>query len=619
MTTINLRKFNLAQDWWKASILMALLIGVLFAGGYAASQGAQVSLSFDIQAQIKEIEDRLDAPVNSSLAGMQKPYTEIISMVDSYYVRQNGTDGRLILPYSTNKTKVQEMSLGNVTTGSVYLKEMTLASGLTYGTTVLVIQQYQGQLSYYSNSALVYTVKAGSLNATVLYAGILNASTNYVQTYRLLVENGTSFPSSPSSGYIFFRTDWNLLTFYNGSAWTNCTTGSVDDLTVYLLKDGSRALTGNWNVGGSYGVYGATWLNATQMNAYTFYLDGQPLGWVQPYSFLIDYNASSGLYRSWHGANSTLASQSSNASAVINNAFGNLTSGRTWQETVFLKGNFSIDSPLLIRNFTELVIDGELWASASMEAMIECYDDTSFQYITVEGGILHGNKDFGVVCGGINFSTSGDSSFLTIKNVDVYYTESTSVHVQKSVAALIDDVNVLYCDDVGFNFSIVSDSKIIGIGTTSVALENVYLSYCQTSYFGDWYLGGSSNGDAQFFIVGSDNNEFSDIRTDNTYTHGVRLSQSDYNTFSNFHITEPIVAVKAAFWLQASFNNTASNFVIQKRGSAQTWYLGVYESDGSDMNLYSNFVINDCDTFCVTGLGGNSSLVHSIQNGVYVP
>jgi parallel beta-helix repeat protein len=419
--TINLRNFNLAQDWWKASILISLVIVSLFAAGWAASQGATVSYNVEIQAKIEAeiqyIQDRLDTPVNSSLSGLQKPFTEIIAMVDSYYCRQNGTDARLILPYSTNKTYIEQQSIGNVTTGSIYLKEMTLASGLTYGSTVLIIQQYQGQLSYYSNSALIYTVKAGSLNATVIYAATLNASTNYIQAYRLLVENGTSFPSSPSSGYIFFRTDLNAIYFYNGTDWTACAIGgaSEDDDSMYLLtssasnflfQNGTRALTANWNTG-AYGIYGATWLNSTNINlSGNLYFNqgqainmtlwsgtsfpaspvvGQPfyrtdLGalyyyngtWVAtgtgatgpagasgtvlglPFSFLVFINTTATYML--NGTDGTIPYSSTNASVLIKNAINNASAIKG---SVFIKaGNYPI-SPNIDANFNNTLIMGE--------------------------------------------------------------------------------------------------------------------------------------------------------------------------------------------------------------------------------------------------------------------
>ena len=490
MTTITLRNFNLAQDWWKASILMGLLIGVLFTGGYAASQGAQVSIAVNIEAQIQEIQERLDAPVNSSLAGMQKPYTEIISMVDSYYVRQNGTDGRLILPYSTNKTYIQQQSLGNVTTGSVYLKEMTLVSGLTYGSTVLVIQQYQGQLSYYSNSALVYTVKAGSLNATVLYAGILNASTNYVQTYRLLVENGTSFPSSPSSGYIFFRTDWNLLTFYNGTGWTNCTTGSVDDLTVYLLKDGSRALTGNWNVGGSYGIYGATWLNTTNINlSGNLYFNqgqainmtlwsgtsfpaspaaGQPFfrtdlsimyywnsthwasvtagatgpagasGTVQglPFSYLVFVNSTASYMV--NGTTGTVDYYSTNFTKVWDFTIGNCTGG----ENIFVKkGAYAVANQLLATSKNGITVIFEkgavLTAGTNLnKAVIYLYTCTNWKIegITIDGNGANQNAGTSYGSGWANGITIANCSNIVVDDANIYNCRVFGVFIDKDYA-----------------------------------------------------------------------------------------------------------------------------------------------------------------------------------------
>lgn len=112
---------------------------------------------------------------------------------------------------------------------------------------------------------------------------------------------------------MFFRSDLGFLYVQNDSQWVQLGTTlysnltGTPDLTVYLNKNGATALTGDWNIGGSYGVYGATWLNSTQINALGFFLNGRQLGFVQSASFIIDQNTTSGYYRAWYGANSTLA------------------------------------------------------------------------------------------------------------------------------------------------------------------------------------------------------------------------------------------------------------------------------------------------------------------------
>jgi hypothetical protein len=47
--------------------------------------------------------------------------------------------------------------------------------------------------------------------------------------------------------------------------------------------------------------------------------------------------------------------RSSNASSVINNAIGNLTAGRTWQETIMLKGDLGAVNNITLANYTKIV------------------------------------------------------------------------------------------------------------------------------------------------------------------------------------------------------------------------------------------------------------------------
>jgi hypothetical protein len=54
----------------------------------------------------------------------------------------------------TNKTYVEEMAIGNLTTdgGTIYLKQVTLNTSLTFGSNILIIEDYQGQLTFYRDS-----------------------------------------------------------------------------------------------------------------------------------------------------------------------------------------------------------------------------------------------------------------------------------------------------------------------------------------------------------------------------------------------------------------------------------------------------------------------------------
>jgi parallel beta-helix repeat protein len=96
-------------------------------------------------------------------------------------------------------------------------------------------------------------------------------------------------------------------------------------------------------------------------------------------------------------ANGNIAFSSTNAATVINSAFGNLTSGRTWQETVYLKGNFTMTSPIIIPSYTHFVLDGSIYAGNGLNSFILINThgnlaDANDQFITVEGGEWYGNS-----------------------------------------------------------------------------------------------------------------------------------------------------------------------------------------------------------------------------------
>lgn len=58
----------------------------------------------------------------------------------------------------SNKTYVEQMAIGNLTVvgGTIYLKQVTFNTTLTYGANILIIEDYQGQLCYYRGSRKSY-------------------------------------------------------------------------------------------------------------------------------------------------------------------------------------------------------------------------------------------------------------------------------------------------------------------------------------------------------------------------------------------------------------------------------------------------------------------------------
>jgi len=82
--------------------------------------------------------------------------------------------------------------------------------------------------------------------------------------------------------------------------------------------------------------------------------------------------------------------EGTDAASVINSAISALTSGRTWKETVLLKGNFTLSSKISLASYTRLVIDGKLsLADGADDHMIEGIGLTEVEIL---GGELDGNK-----------------------------------------------------------------------------------------------------------------------------------------------------------------------------------------------------------------------------------
>jgi hypothetical protein len=136
------------------------------------------------------------------------------------------------------------------------------------------------------------------------------------------------------------------------------------DLSVYLLtasasnflfQNGTRELTADWNTG-AFGIYGLTWVNSTSLNALGFYWNGlnrtdAVANPISTASYIIDVSGSN--YRMKNGTTGQFDFVSTNASAVINNAIGNLTSGST-----FFKGTIVCNNSIVQKENITLCGEG---------------------------------------------------------------------------------------------------------------------------------------------------------------------------------------------------------------------------------------------------------------------
>jgi parallel beta-helix repeat protein len=133
-----------------------------------------------------------------------------------------------------------------------------------------------------------------------------------------------------------------------------------------------------------------------------------------PYSFIVRnvggvYDAISGNGVLTYGGSSDVGGvDGGSSSAVFNAALAALTAGRTHQEKVVAKGNFTLDDTIHIPSYTILEIQGKLKiADATTKNIIENSDLVGGNtYITIIDGEVDGNKA-GNADGGVNENQNG--------------------------------------------------------------------------------------------------------------------------------------------------------------------------------------------------------------------
>jgi len=116
--------------------------------------------------------------------------------------------------------------------------------------------------------------------------------------------------------------------------------------------------------------------------------------WDGPYSFMVFREE--GLYKARRGDNGSIQFQDPEIHEVLNDVWNALTPGRTWKETVVLKGDFSVSASIELPSYVTLDLTG---AKLTLEGGV---NDHLFKnanpiggnsYIEVVGGIIDGNKD----------------------------------------------------------------------------------------------------------------------------------------------------------------------------------------------------------------------------------
>jgi hypothetical protein len=427
----------------------------------------------------------------------------------------------------------------------------------------------------------------------------------YVDNQGGVVQTGASFPDNPIEGQLFYRATDHKLYVYNGTEWV----GSAG----IQGPQGPEGPQGPAGEQGSQGPQGATGAQGPQ---------GPAAGTANygSYSFVVYKDGSNTQYRDWQGQ---LQATSSNSADIINWALGNLTIGRTWQEKVLLKGDFTTNFPILISSYTILEIDGKITlANGANCNIIENKNPSTYaKDITIIGGVLDGNSanQGSVAYNGINMVlTSGGGydqpiPYIEIQDIKVMNVKQDGIHIDftGSYGGYLWITNVQsHGDRYGLYTNNLWDAMIEhcwfegwteGVhceNSGSFYINNIYVNY--PLYFRDCVYVTMTN-----FRV--------DIGINN---HGIKLYGCWMSAFSNGEITifgNNGYNTNAGIELTTSATsdsqyNSFNNIVFSHYGTGNNrWKYGIEEKTSSqDYNAYSALVGYECTTATLRKLGTNS-------------
>jgi len=210
---INLNSFAnsfLNASFKKKVVAGLLIIGMILAIGYTASQGVQWNISLELQARLDYLEtqqqllnDTINIPVNSTISAMVKTCSYIVSVHDSYYCLINGSDDRAgrLEYYGSNASQVANFAWGNLTRGGLIL----LKDGITITNPIITSNDgvtIQGQKSGKSSGNSTFIRLANGANCDIFLSHtnpITTSSPRFGITIKDLEIDGNK-ANNPSGG-----------------------------------------------------------------------------------------------------------------------------------------------------------------------------------------------------------------------------------------------------------------------------------------------------------------------------------------------------------------------------------------------------------------------------------
>jgi hypothetical protein len=306
----------------------------------------------------------------------------------------------------------------------------------------------------------------------------------------------------------------------------------------------------------------------------------------------------------------------SDAAEVINAAIAALTPGRTWEETILLKGLIELNDTVDLSNysFTKILIDGKVVALSGLSGkpMFKVSTGDLRQNIAVEGlgglAILDG-AGYASQAIYMERTTAGSShGNFSIRNLLPMNFTVNAIYLCRIFSSIVDWIYAKNCPTSGpvIHLNICWDDWISNICVTGSSGANMKVNGGEI-LGGNWYIGGSSGlGSYQLELNVLDKTYLTNIIIDYVYcSYGLGVTGSPYAlNIQNLLISGPFkdntqVAMRVYGAVGCRFSGR-----IDKKDSTYTWATGIKEEGGADRNIYE-MEIRDCATPIVR-TGANS-------------
>lgn len=317
----------------------------------------------------------------------------------------------------------------------------------------------------------------------------------------------------------------------------------------------------------------------------------------------------------------------------INQAINDLTSGRDHRETVFLKGDFIIDDPIIIESYTNLVIHGTVYlANGSNCNMVEFANAGSTHDIDwgIFGGHFNGNKANQSSGHGIYYTlttnTANNVPPMQIFNVNIEKTYADGIHFEcpagkRATVIRIHNVWVRNAGDDAIYFLRCSDTMLSDLLWIQGSGTNLHIKDGGGWKIHNVYCAGGPNG---AIFEGLQETQINTLFSDNAGGVGIQVRGMRHSQLHNINVRgvgglpANLTAVEIEDGSGYHTEDTIFCGFNIWSDAANNWDYGLEEVDANqDYNIFSNINGRDCDVSALKKRGANSThCASSILGGV---